>query len=99
LPLICAITQRINIYLSQEYISKGLRLYAYISLKNKKLRVILFGFNGNFFDVPHINLLAICWFLRIGTYCVKREGGEKRRASIPSTVRVRLVLAVAFTRN
>jgi hypothetical protein len=67
LPLTCAATQRINIYLSREYISKDLGLYAHASLKSKKLRVILFVFDSRFFDVPHTNLLAFsyCCFFRI----------------------------------
>jgi hypothetical protein len=66
LLLICIATQRINIYLNQEYISKGLGLYAHTSLKNKKLGVILFVSDGKFFDVPHTNLLAICVLVVFG---------------------------------
>jgi len=81
LPLICTTTQRINIYLNREYISKGLGLYAHASLKNKKLGVILFVSDGKFFDVPHTNLLAICVLVVFAhcppspTYGAKRDVG------------------------
>ena len=83
LLFICTATQRINIYLNREYISKGLGLYAHASLKNKKLGVILFVSDGKFFDVPHTNLLAICVRLLVvfahcpasPTYGAKRDVG------------------------
>ena len=81
LLLICTATQRINIYLNREYISKGLGLYAHASLKNKKLGVILFVSDGKFFDVRHTNLLAICVLVVFAhcppslTYGAKRDVG------------------------